>query len=171
MTECEVAPSEGASPTEPRSFEVRVRLLEDDPRERHEGEQHGEQREEPVVRDQRGQLASSVLTELLEDRQRERQERLPSLFVVRASNDALERFHTWGDTRSAVLPKREPSPGSASQHLLPRHRRDARSSRSQGLYDLCEPPAVLSTRAPTWSTLRVVPDSTIIVGSYDHISQ
>jgi hypothetical protein len=72
---------------------LRIRFLDEDPRERHEREEQGEQREEPVVGDEGGQFAGSILAELLDDRQRERDEGLPALYVVGASNDALDHFH------------------------------------------------------------------------------
>ena len=64
-------------------------VAKDHAQDGHEHEQQGEQREEPVVGDQGGQVPRLVVTELLDHREGERDRRMPLLERVDLAEDLL----------------------------------------------------------------------------------
>ena len=69
--------------------------------DRHEDEQQREEREEPVVRDRRGEVAALVVGVLLPDREREPEPRVPLLVAVEGAIPPAEAAHAAGVSRAS----------------------------------------------------------------------
>ena len=86
---------------------VRDVLVADEPQDRREDQQQREQREKPVVGEQRGELRASVVTEFLDDAEEEADDSVVLLRPVEPSDDPLDDVHA----RSVPRSGRDPSAG------------------------------------------------------------